>query len=287
MKIRYILTLLAFFYANFCNSQEITGHVIDSESGEFIQFVNIGVVGTDIGTISELEGAFHLDLSNAADRDTLRFSFIGYKSIDFSINKIRENGLPLEIFLEEKIIELDEVIVSSRNLIPIKMGIDRKDCYPIPLFKKATSRIPFPQAGYKHEIGTLFTNKQSLYLDSLEFNFTDIQTDTVPLRVNIYVDVDGHFENILNKPIYINFQRNDESQRIDVSYLGLQINRNFLITIENYRRIEEKSLNILANFKSKRNLYPTYYRRNTQSDWISLKYKEKEFGISCIAYVRQ
>lgn len=281
------MIFVALFHSYLCISQEINGQVKDGESGEVIPFVNIGVIGKDIGTTSGLDGTFSLDLTKATDQDTLRFSFIGYEPLNLSVNHIRKNGLPNEISLKEKVIKLREVIVASNRLIPRTLGIRRKDCYPIPFYKKATSNIPFPQTGYRHEIGTFFANDQPLYLDSIQLNFTDIQIDTVALRVNIYVSTEGGFKSILNKPLYINFHTADESQRIDVSYLDLQLESDFLVSIENYGRINNNSLNILANFKAKGKRYPTYYRRNTQSNWIVLKSKSQDFGISFIAYVRQ
>ena len=287
MKLKYRLIFVVLFHPYLCLSQEINGQVKDGESGNFIPFVNIGVIGKDIGTVTGLDGTFSLDLSKATDKDTLRFSFIGYEPLSLSVNYIRKNGFPYEISLKEKVIKLKEVIVASNRLIPKTLGIRREDCYPMPLYKKATSNIPFPQPSYRHEIGTFFANDQPLYLDSIQLNFTDIQIDTVILRVNIYISTEGGLKSILNKPLYIDFHSSEESQQIDISHLGLQLESDFLVSIENYGRIKDNSLNILANFKSKGKRYPTYYRRNTQSNWIMLKSKSQDFGISFIAFVRQ
>ena len=287
MRFKYILIFIALFYSYLCRSQEISGQVKDGKSGKPIPFANIGIIGKDIGTITGLDGIFSLELSKATDGDTLRFSFVGYEPLNLLVNYIRKNGFPNEVLLKEEIVELKEVIVASDRLTPKMLGIRRKDCYPIPLYKKITSNIPFPQPGYRHEIGTFFANNQPVYLDSIQFNFTDIQIDTVTLRINIYVYVEDHFKNVLNEPLYINFQSSDESQQIDVSHLGIQLESNFLVSIENYGRINDNSLNILANFKSKGKKYPTYYRRNTQSNWVILKSKSQDFGISFLVYVRQ
>ncbi len=287
MKIPCFIICFVFFYSDYCNSQEISGQVKDSESGKQIAFVNIGVLRTDIGTISGLDGVFSLNLSKATDSDTLRFSYIGYESFDLSVGSIRKHGFLGDVQLKEKIIELEEVTITSYRLSPKVLGIRRKDCYPVPLYKKATSNIPFPQQSYRHEIGTFFANNKPIFLDSIQFNFTNIQIDTVPLRVNIYVHEEGNFKSILNKPLYINFQHSNESQRIDVSHLGIQIKDDFLVSIENYKRVNDNAFNILANFKSKGRNYPTYYRRNTHSNWIKLKSKSRDFGISFLAYIRQ
>jgi len=287
MKLKNLLTLLALFHFYNCIAQEVSGRVKNSSSGELISFVNIGVKGKDLGTISELDGSFSLDVSMAADTDTLRFSYIGYQAVNLSVGHIRKNGFPGLILLKEKPFELKEVVVASKRLRAETLGIRKKDCYPLPLYKKATSNIPFPQPSYQHEIGTFFENKKPLFLDSVKINFTDIQMDTIPLRVNVYVSSENGLKNILNKPLYLNLIKPDESLLIDLSDFEIQIENDFLISIENYKRIDNNLLRILANFKSKGKKYPTYYRKNTQSNWVILKSKSQDFGMSIITYVRK
>ncbi len=185
--------------------------------------------------------------------------------------------------------ELDEIIIESKKLIPKTLGVRKKDGYPIPLFKKAKTEIPFPQKNYRHEVGTLFRDVGLVYLDSVQVNFSEFAIDTVDLRINIYSFKDGDFENVLKEPVYIQIvtSKSNTSPVIDLSKLGLFLDQNFLITIENYKRIPNNSVKIFANLKSKGYKFPTYYRSNSQSDWINLKSKSRDFGISIQAFLRQ
>ena len=45
---------------------------MDLESGAPLQYVNIGVIGTPIGTISQGDGSYFLEVSKASDKDSLR-----------------------------------------------------------------------------------------------------------------------------------------------------------------------------------------------------------------------
>ncbi len=94
-----LVLLLLGFYA----SAQIKGVVKDSISGEPIPYVNIWVDGETIGTTSEENGSFSLDIK---EEKVLVFSAFGYESKKSSSN----NEI---ILLKPKVFELNEVVVSS------------------------------------------------------------------------------------------------------------------------------------------------------------------------------
>lgn len=281
-----LLVLCYFLFTISSLGQTISGKVIDSKSDQPISFVNIGIIGKNIGTVSDTNGNFQLSVSNGLDNDTLKFSIVSYKSVAYNLGDIRKSPLSNIIEMDERIINLEEVIILDRGNNPIEMGIKKRDCYPIPLYKKAKSDIPFPQKGYRHEIGTLFLNDKSLILDSVQLNISICEPDTLELRLNVYSFEDKKIKNMLSQPIYLSIEKERalNSPTIRLEHLQLEINADFLITIENYKRIEDNSIRILANLKSKGKDYPTYYRSNTQSNWTVLKNKSHDFGLSIMAF---
>ena len=52
---------------------------MDSGSRKAIEFVNIGIVGKNIGTVSNTNGVFEISVDKEMDIDTLLFSAIGYE----------------------------------------------------------------------------------------------------------------------------------------------------------------------------------------------------------------
>lgn len=272
-----------------CKAQEIVGEVVDFKSGQAIAFVNIGVVGKNIGTVSDENGRFSLSITDALDEDELRFSFVGYESYQIVLQSIRSKGLTSPVLMKEKTVEINEVVVTSKRLIPGKMGLPKKKCYPIPFYKKVISNVPFPQEGYRHEIGTLFKNDQPVYLDSVQFNFSDYAIDTLDLRVNLYAYQNDQFVNVLQQPIYLHLTglKSTLSPVIDLSPLTLSFEGDFLVTIENYKIMEDNSCGLLANFKSIGKEYPTYYRSNSQSEWQNLTHKSRNFGLSFVVFVKR
>lgn len=111
------------------NSGSISGKVLDKNSKQPIEFVNITILeGTKIitGGITQANGSF--SIKNIPFQDyIIEFQFIGYKkqSITISLNNNSKTIILNTIFLEEEAVELQGVnIVKDRSTIEQK--IDRK-----------------------------------------------------------------------------------------------------------------------------------------------------------------
>jgi hypothetical protein len=106
-----IALLLAFslFFTLFSYSSFFSGNTINSKTKKPVEYVNIGIVGKNIGTVADENGKYKIDLDSKYDNDTLRFSCIGYSS--FSIKVADFKKLKSDILLEEKITEMKEVVI--------------------------------------------------------------------------------------------------------------------------------------------------------------------------------
>jgi len=88
-------------------AQEISGTVTGSEDELGVPGASVLVKGTTIGTITNLDGNYTLDVP--ADANILVYSFIGMKSQEISI----DGRTTIDVVLEPDIFGLDEVIVSG------------------------------------------------------------------------------------------------------------------------------------------------------------------------------
>jgi len=268
-------------------AQDISSQIRDSKTQFPIQYVNIGIVGKNIGTVSDSEGNFQLSLTNTLDTDSLKISLIPYKTKSYYIGNIRASGFPKTILMDERIVQLNEVVISNEKREVIQLGLKRKYAYPIPLYKKVSSKVAFPQKNGSHEIGTRFTNSKIIYLDSIQLNFAECNIDIVEIRLNIYSIKNNIIENILIQPIYISLTKEEALNFpiIDLTEQNIDVESDFLITIENHLQIRDRALYFLANYSSKGKLYPTYYKNSSQSNWVELKTKKyKTIGISILAF---
>ena len=119
--------ILIFLFANFnivAYNQVIRGTVLENKTNSPI-FAAIYFSGTFVGTLSDLNGNFELDISKNASMP-LTISSIGYYSVtltDFLTYK------PLIIYMTPKVYEVNEVVVSSKSLVKRRIA-------NINLFKK-------------------------------------------------------------------------------------------------------------------------------------------------------
>ena len=124
----YFISLFLIFACLPNYSQVISGRVFDNNTKNQIPFVNVFFNGTTIGTYTDDFGNFDLIVPKNG-KFPLAVSIIGYESVllsDYSTDQ------SIVVFMNPKIYELDEVIVSAKMSLGDRMA--RK--YYLSLFKR-------------------------------------------------------------------------------------------------------------------------------------------------------
>jgi hypothetical protein len=93
--------------------KKIKGEILD-ERNKPISFANIGIIDSNVGSISNEDGSFIISIPEIHYKDTLLFSALGYKTRGIPVQTI-ETGRPLTILLSEKILQLEPVTVSAKK----------------------------------------------------------------------------------------------------------------------------------------------------------------------------
>lgn len=161
---------------------ELQGKVIDAQTEQPIPFVNIGILGERLGTVSNTLGAFDLQIpkGRAVPEDLLRFSSLGYEAKEVPLNRIGTSGFVV-IRLEPTTIALEEVVVSVlptytlEEIVGYPLKSSRDFAYwkdSLALGAELASRIRVSKGLRK--LNTLFFNTRSNPADSLL------------LRINVY-----------------------------------------------------------------------------------------------------
>ena len=101
------LTFLGFQVLQ-AQAQEISGAVTSSETGEGVPGVTVLVRGTTIGTITDIDGTYTINVPEDAEQ-TLMFTFIGMKTQEIPIG----GRTIIDVVLELDVFGLDEVIVTA------------------------------------------------------------------------------------------------------------------------------------------------------------------------------
>jgi iron complex outermembrane receptor protein len=129
MKKTIILILLITFQ-NFPQLKTLNGIVKDSETKIILQFANVLIKGTNIGTTTNKDGRFSLT-GKFTDSDTLLVSFVGYKT---SISKLSEINPDLFI------VELQKIYLPSQTIL-IEASVGKKGFTPISFDKISKEEI--------------------------------------------------------------------------------------------------------------------------------------------------
>lgn len=121
MKNKHLLFFLCFFTFQLFSQKKITGTVIDKNTSEPIEFVD--VFNKYDYTMTNEDGKFDFKSKN----DSITFNFLGYKKIETTINNIISDSLI--VYLEPKTFDLNEVVVSNKNTAFKKMVKTIKNGY--------------------------------------------------------------------------------------------------------------------------------------------------------------
>jgi TonB-linked SusC/RagA family outer membrane protein len=105
-KLKLFLICIFFAGMQFANAQtkSISGAVTSKEDGSSIPGVSVMVKGTTLGTVTNINGVYNLDVPVDANR--LVFSFVGMKSLEAQIS-----GSVIDVQMESDVLGLDEVMV--------------------------------------------------------------------------------------------------------------------------------------------------------------------------------
>lgn len=105
-KREVIITLFLFLslhFAALAQTVSVTGQVTDG-TGFTLPGVNILVVGTSTGTVTDINGNYSINVASDA---ILRFNFVGYSTQDVAV----EGRTRINVVLEEDMLRLEEVVV--------------------------------------------------------------------------------------------------------------------------------------------------------------------------------
>ncbi|MEX0608446.1 MAG: carboxypeptidase-like regulatory domain-containing protein [Balneolaceae bacterium] len=199
----------------------MTGKIIDEEN-EPVAYSHIGIEGSSIGTISDEEGEFNLDISDMSSSDVLVVSSVGYEPQRFNYNQ-----LPIErkfnIVMKKKIYTSDDV-----DIIALKT---KKKTYGSIRIER-NSGWNFSGIANGNQIGMIFKNSNNITLSNLNFHVETKGYDSLLYRVNF-------FEVINEKLVQVNKEDILKLHKISNNIVSLSLDKhdidfytNFAVTIE-------------------------------------------------------
>ena len=188
-----LLTLVSPFLALTQENLIIEGKITTTNKNT-LAYVNIGVIGTSIGTVSAPDGTFQLYLKEGINEDQIvRFSHLGYQSKDFTIASLRL--LQRSILLKPAAIDL-QIVEILPDFKENKL-IGHKKIKGITSTNLAISSKPNQNLGAA--IGRKFRlGKQATQLNQFRFFIGYNDFDRVRFRINIYRIKNGKPAHVIN-----------------------------------------------------------------------------------------
>ena len=227
MKHFSIIIFLILFNCISALAQAVDGRVMDGISKEKLAYVNIGIVGKGIGTVSDINGMFTINLHDSLNSYTLKFSYIGYESISFNVlefkKKLKDNSI--DILMKPAVFSLSQVVVKPKVLKTKILGNKNNN-------KSAMAGFKSNDLG--SEMGTIMKiKKPSTHIENVNFNIARNDITDLKFRVNIYAIKNGEPDSILlQEPIYVTTSIKSGTLSVDMKKYNLWVNTDYMVSLE-------------------------------------------------------
>jgi TonB family protein len=147
------------------NTRTVTGKIVSVEDQEGIPGVNIVLKGAAIGTVSDIEGNYSIDVPDG-ENEVLVYSYVGYVSEEIAV----QNQNSVDVKMEPDVTALSEIVVTGYGtqekrdvtgaVTTIKMEDQNNYSYlpPMPVGGNSTFRefvknnLRYPASGLEDEI---------------------------------------------------------------------------------------------------------------------------------------
>lgn len=182
VSMKKIALLLAIFAIGmqslWAQTKEISGTVTSAEDGSSIPGVSVSVKGTTLGTITNLDGQYTLQVPQ--DASTLVFSFVGMQSVEVSLT----GASTYNVAMEDETIGVGEVVVTA-------MGIS-----------KAAKTVGYASSSVSGE--DIAASQTVNPLNAIQGKVAGVQITTAPgpgSTQNVFIRGASSFSN--NQPLYV------------------------------------------------------------------------------------
>ncbi|NJL13506.1 MAG: carboxypeptidase-like regulatory domain-containing protein [Microscillaceae bacterium] len=240
--------------------QTYRGQVLDSLSRRPIAYVNIGIVGQGLGTVSDPNGQFRLAVPDSLQTDLVRFSCVGYRPVSFRVSDfILLLSTQSPILMQEDIMALPEIVIKKEKL--------KKDIWG----RRNTTKqwkVGSAKNQLGHEFGIYIQAKaQPAFLDFLELSIAENHYGLVKFRLNVYNTQDGLPHQLLNRENNLVQTRIQKGiWKINLKPYEIVVNGDFCVVLEWIEDLGEDALLFSWDVKPNNDNY-TVSRLTSQDEW--------------------
>ena len=210
------------------NAQYILqGRIIDALTKEPLPFVNVGVLKKELGTVSNEDGFFFLEVPDVFAKETLRFSMIGFDERDFQVADLEAILLSNNtLVLAEQTTFLEEVVLTAEKKWDTRVSGNA-----------TTSKLlitGFTSNQLGNEIALFVKVKKTpAYIEGIQFSVVENIYPEVRFRVNVYSS-EYRFpdENILKENIFVTLNQSEGIISVDLKEYDILVDDDVFISLE-------------------------------------------------------
>lgn len=196
--------LVALFFCIISQAQLISGTVLSKNDNQPIPYAKIGIVNSNYGIQADENGKFQIKLDDISKDKELIVAVAGYKQFQSSVEDFVKTN-PHNIYLYEKVTNIQEVVMTPKNYKDKNLGVNSKS--------KSLMFTPNMEKGNSvvEETAVEFSSNKKLKITKINMNFSRFESTTpIKVRYTIYDEKDGKPNNlILSKDIIATINKDD------------------------------------------------------------------------------
>lgn len=268
-------TLICLLLASFSLQAQLRvfGQIQDAEFNSPLPYVNIGIPGKGVGTVTDQAGYYELEIPDHLLNESILFSMVGFTSVERPISSLEtgEEKL-LSLKLQPEVTVLKEVVVTDAQWKALSMGNQSTS-------KRIVGGFSSNQLGNEIAQFVRFKKNKPTLLKEFWLSITENNIQDVILRFNVYNEIDGFpGENLLLAPVYISLPNLPETIIVDLSPYDIYVEDDFFIAIEWIEDLGIENLWFSAGVFGK----SVYARSASQSKWIRQKALSIGMGVEIL-----
>lgn len=204
ISMKKINIILALFAILSFHAQTISGTVISKDDNQPVPYAKIGIVNSNYGIQADENGKFQIKLDDISKDKELIVAVAGYKQFRSSVEDFVKTN-PHNIYLYEKVTNIQEVVMTPKNYKDKNLGVNSKS--------KSIMFTPNMEKGNSvvEETAVEFSSGKRLKINKINMNFSRFESTTpIKVRYTIYDEKDGKPNNlILSKDIIATINKDD------------------------------------------------------------------------------
>lgn len=252
-----VLAIACLVIVTYSSAQTVTGVLLDNDTKQPVPYVNIGIPLKNVGTVSDADGRYKVQLSEEYLLDTIQISSVGYQTQLIPVKDLMNMSV---VHLQPETVELVEVTVSGKQLKQKILGKTSKS---------KSLRGGFKNATLGHELGSVFKiGKRETFIKTFNTYVAASSGGTMKFRLNFYNLKNGlPNEKLVKEDILFAVNQDVGQFSLDLSSYNIVMKEDFVCTVELIENLNDEdfiyfSAGLLGN--------KLVYRETSHGRWEDL-----------------